>query len=356
MLNNQKQFRHSILFLIVGMLLILTAIGLVPRIAGSYSVAQILMLWVIFVPIMMMIGSFFISGQNFWRMKRPMLHLIRICAGILGLISHFISLFLSPLTYILVFTLTYPIFIGVLSSVILKEKQGYLYWFFVILGFLGLFVMIDPEMPIYHDVAWILPSVSGFFFALFMFATNHMRKTENFASTNFYYGISCVLFACLLISFQWLAPESLVVDINIGGWRPIFWDDLPSIMMIGILAGTGHLLIVQSFRMAKGSLLAALGYLQFPLYVLIGYLALHGWLGWLISPTFSIGSIDSVINGLVGYLGLSNSYIVDRILKNGEITLGQIVGVIAIILSTCGVLYLEQQHEKRKKQANASTT
>ena len=261
-----------------------------------------------------------------------------------------------PLKYILVFTLTYPIFIGVLSSLVLKEKQGYLYWFFVILGFLGLFVMMDPRMPSYHDIALIFPPISGFFFALFMFATNHMRKTENFASTNFYYGISCFLFAGVLISFQWVAPESLLVDINIGGWHPILWDDLPVIIVIGVLAGTGHLLITQSFRMVSGSLLAALGYLQFPLYVLIGYLILHGWLGWLISPpTFSIGSVDSVINGLVGYLGLSKPYIVDRIQKHGAITLGQIVGATAVILSTCGILYLKQQREKLKKQAKATT-
>lgn len=292
-----------------GVLLMSTGSALVRSVSASYSISQILLFRMLFNLGLVVLFSSLILKQNFWRTKKPLLHMVRSLIGLLAFIGYFASLYLLPLAEVAALTLTDTIFVAILSSFLLKEKHGYRYWLAILLGFAGVIVITHPGVTIFNPAS-LLAVFVGFLFALVVLMIGKMAKTETFGSLNFYFTLTCVVVSFFAITFQWWAPQSFPLGSHFIGWHSMPWGDLATMLGMGLFGASGQLCITQAFRTARASLVAPFGYLDLPFSALLGFVLLSE-------------QVD-------GYL---------------------IVGGLAIILSGVYILYLEKQKNEGKQSS-----
>ena len=111
---------------------------LIVKWSDTYPVGQVLF----FRGLFGMIPIFFLVPReryfDFYKTKRPFLHLKRVLAGLISIVAIFIALRKLPLATVVSISFAAPIFTTIFSIFLLKEKVGFYRWLAVFVGFLSL--------------------------------------------------------------------------------------------------------------------------------------------------------------------------------------------------------------------------
>ena len=175
-----------------------------------------------------------------------------------------------------------PLFVTVLSVIILRETVGIRRWAGVLIGMLGAVIIIRPGGTGF-SFTLILPIGAALSYASYLITTKYLSNEEA-SSTNFLYTS---LIGFILASF--LVPLS---------WTPIMTTDLFIFTSFGLLGALGHLFIILAFRLIDASFLAPFTYLQLIFASFWGF-----YLFTEVPDQFTIfGSVLIVISGLYVWL------------------------------------------------------
>ena len=175
-----------------------------------------------------------------------------------------------------------PLFVTVLSVIILRETVGMRRWAGVLIGMLGAIIIIRPGGTGF-SFTLILPMGAALSYASYLITTKYLSNEEA-PSTNFLYTS---LIGFILASF--LVPLS---------WTPIMTPDLFIFTSFGLLGALGHLFIILAFRLIDASFLAPFTYLQLIFASFWGF-----YLFTEVPDQFTIfGSVLIVISGLYVWL------------------------------------------------------
>ncbi|MBX7147072.1 MAG: DMT family transporter [Alphaproteobacteria bacterium] len=290
------QFRKSvlaILYMVGGILLLSLSSAIIRLLSSSYPINQIVIFRTIFGLVVVILFSWLILKQNFWRTQQPMLHFWRSILGIFAMGAYFISLYLLPLADVAALTMTDAIFIALLSSYFLKEKNDYRYWLVIFLGFAGVVIIARPGFSVFNPASLIAVFV-GFLTAISMMVISKMAKTETFGCINFYCWLVLLFVSVGLIPWQWWTSESFFVKQGYIGWQPIGTTDWLLLIATSLCTAISNLLITQSYRMGRASLVSPFGYLDLPFSALLGFL----WLQEKIDIFLVVGGAAIILSGL----------------------------------------------------------
>jgi drug/metabolite transporter (DMT)-like permease len=153
---------------------------------------------------------------------------------------------------------------------VLKERVRVYRWSAVIIGFLGVLVVLSPHLS--GDELTIAmasaTSLSGVIFGIAgsfanagtVIQTRRLTQSESTSSIVFYFSLSCALAGLVTWPFGWLSPS--------GG-------EFAALIGIGLLGGTAHIFLTESYRHASASVVAPFDYTSMIWALLLGY-ALFG--------------------------------------------------------------------------------
>jgi S-adenosylmethionine uptake transporter len=194
------------------------------------------------------------NWQNVFVPRRPGLLAIRMASGTLGGILGVVAFTTLPLAeaYALIFLL--PVFVTVFSWLVLKEKIGWRRWLAVIGGLLGVLLVVRPgfrEVLPGHFAA-LGVAICG---AVTVIVLRVLGPSERRITL-----IGAVLVAAILVNGALMVPEYATPDR--GLW--------PILVLAGICAGMGHLLIVFATRLAPAARVAPTQYSQIVWATIIG--------------------------------------------------------------------------------------
>ena len=82
--------------------------------------------------------------RTFYKTKRPKEHLFRCIIGLVALVAIVIALRELPLAVVVSLSYAAPLFITILSILLLSEKVGIFRWAAVLIGFIGVIVISEP--------------------------------------------------------------------------------------------------------------------------------------------------------------------------------------------------------------------
>ena len=118
--------------------------ALVKWLGGIYPTQQIMFFrcTVAMVPVMVLI--YLNGGTPILRTGRPLLHLVRSIFGISAMACAFYGFSLMQLADAVAILHTTPLFMTVLSVLILQEKVGVRRWSAVTIGFIGMLIVMRP--------------------------------------------------------------------------------------------------------------------------------------------------------------------------------------------------------------------
>ena len=140
----------------------------------------------------------------------------------------------------------YPLLIALLAGPLLKETVTLSRWIAIVMGFCGVFIILQPEVLVFN-LLYLVPFCSALMFALYAILTRYV--TANDSSE---------------VSFFW---TGIIGAIAITFWGPFFWD--PPVggdwLWMGALClsgAFGHYLLIKTLETAEASAIQPFSYFQ----------------------------------------------------------------------------------------------
>jgi drug/metabolite transporter (DMT)-like permease len=271
---------------VMGMIL-MGSVGLVFAAHDTLSKTLIMSLPVIFVAWVRylihscIISTVILAGRDraLPKTRRPWLHLCRAVCLLADSLTFLYGLTHVPLAESTALVFLAPAFVTLLSPLVFGTRIDRSQWLPVIIGFVGVVVIINPQGEGFTP--WLLfPLATAFFFALYQILTQLAGETDSPSTSSFYVGVFSTLILTLSVPFYW------------GQASAIQWSQL---VVLGSLGLAAHFLISKSYSYASSAVLAPLGYLQIVFATLFGVIVFSDY-----PPASSIIGIALVL--LSGFL------------------------------------------------------
>lgn len=211
-----------------------------------------------FVAIMIFSRGMGLKTQHLWG------NLFRGCLLALGSLCFFTAVKYMPLADALAVFFVEPLILTVLSMIFLNEQVGWRRLSAVLVGLLGTVIVIQPSWTVFGWVS-VLPMISALLFAIYLVLNRKFGMNERPLIMQLYAGIGGSLMgACVMI----FGAVTAIPDLQLG--LPVTAFPWFLLIMIGVFAAVGHLLVVQAFQLAPASILAPFQYVEIIMAVTIG--------------------------------------------------------------------------------------
>lgn len=190
---------------------------------------------------------------------RPWLHASRGAIGISAMAFGFMALGYLPLPEAMMIGYAAPLMVVALSAIILSEVVRVYRWTATAVGFVGIAIILWPRLTLFggsdglSDAAHAsmigaLFALLGAFAAAFAAITiRSMTRTESTGSIVLYFAISGTLISLVSIAFGWVVPTP---------------TDALLLVAIGLLGGTGQVLMTSAYRDAGAATIASFEYVS----------------------------------------------------------------------------------------------
>ena len=200
------------------------------------------------------------------RTERPLGQAGRGVLSIAGMFFNFGATARLPLVESNAIAFSSPLFTVALSALILKERVRIYRWSAVIVGFVGVLVVLSPHLSRDELTAAMggVASLLGVIYAICGSVTNagtaiqtrRLAQSETTSSIVFYFSLSCALAGLVTLPFGWVTPTVA---------------ETVALVSIGVLGGTGHIFLTESYRYASASLVAPFDYTSMIWALVLGY-------------------------------------------------------------------------------------
>jgi drug/metabolite transporter (DMT)-like permease len=205
----------------------------------------------------------------------PILTLIRVFLFFFGFSSFYISLTIMPLATANSLFFCSPFIITILARFFLKEEVGFQRWAAVIVGFVGVYIILNPNYSNF-DYLTLLPIICAFCYAISMIIIRKTSEKDNVYSQILQFYITGMLISLI---FYFFAGDGQYNTINHPASQFIFrkWFSnlefsLPYMVIIGVVAAGAFLSIFTAYRIASPSVISPFEY------TILIWAALSGWL------------------------------------------------------------------------------
>ncbi|MHB1059769.1 MAG: DMT family transporter [Rhodanobacter sp.] len=211
----------------------------------------------------------FIKGKNDrWRhavlARRPGLWLVRAAASATGSIAAVIAFTALPMAEAFALIFLLPIFVTILSVLVLKEHVGWRRWSAVVAGFVGVLVVLRPgfrALGIGHLAAIVCGLAGAISMIALRLSGSHEKRVTLYGAGII--GSMLVSGLLMLADFRW--PDLAQWGLLLG---------------YGLLAALGSVLLMLATQKAPANHVAPTQYSQMLWAVLLGYVLFHDGLDW----------------------------------------------------------------------------
>lgn len=202
-----------------------------------------------------------LSATGRWRevqRKRLGTHFLRNAAHFTGQNLWFFAVTVSPLALVFALEFTSPIWVLLLSPLLLGERLTRIKVLAATAGFIGILIVARPS-PETLDAGVITAATSAVFFALTGILTKRLTRKESIASI-----------------LLWLTLMQLVMGLVAAGWdRDIALPDAataPWLVLIGIAGLTAHFCLTTALSLAPATTVIPIDFARLPVIALAGML------------------------------------------------------------------------------------
>ena len=194
---------------------------------------------------------------HFWRMKRPWAVQARAFSGTAASVLSVIAFTTIPLAEVYALIFLAPLFVTLMSVFLLKEQVGPWRWFAIIAGFAGVLLVVRPgfrELEVGHIAAVVVALLAAFSVILMRSLSSRETRTTMLGFLMLY-----------IIGFNGVA-------MLVTGARTPTLQEAAILLVAGIFAATGNILLLRATRFAPANQLASTHYSQIVWAVVLGAL------------------------------------------------------------------------------------
>jgi len=235
----------GVTLMIVGLALYPLSDAFIKHLMETYSVHQVTFLRAATRIFPLFIATFFQGGpRHVLQTVHPKRHIFRLLVNIGSTYAFMFAFSLSSLTVIYTLGYTSPLFMIILSVLLLKESASWDRWAAVGIGMIGVIIAMQPGSNVF-EWASVIVLAGAFFAALNKILMRHLAQTEHSLAIAIYPNIAMILVTLPLI---------------IGAWTSMPLAHWTLFAFVGVLTAAAQYAIAQAVRFAKGSTLAPIDY------------------------------------------------------------------------------------------------
>lgn len=200
---------------------------------------------------------------------RPLAHGLRGGLGIFAPLPFFAALKYLPLADATVVFFSSSFILTAISAIFLREKVGIHRWSAVVIGFGGVVIAMNPEGEGQLS-AYLLVLCAAFAYAGIQVSGKQLMRQDSIISVVFSFNLMIGISTTSML--PWI-------------WVPVSWDVVFVILLMSLLALSGHIALTAAFGKAQVSAIAPFEYTSLIWVVLLGYVLFEDipstqvWLG-----------------------------------------------------------------------------
>ena len=183
--------------------------------------------------------------------KRPVAHVLRCTLGCGAMFASFASLAYLPIAHASILGYLAPLMAVALAWLFLNETVTPMRWISVALGFVGVLVLVVPELTAAelnegYLIGAGLAIVMAVLTAGAKIQIRNLALTENAGAIAFYFALTCAIIGLITVVNGWLAPTPTQLLCLVGS---------------GLAGGVAHIMMTLALQQAEVSKLAPFEYL-----------------------------------------------------------------------------------------------
>ena len=258
--NSHTANSRAILYLCAGIAIFSVQDLILKLLSNDYPLYQAMVLRsLVAIPCMALIARW---SDGTWRSLLTPNWLALLGRGLLNFLAYtayYLALAALPMATTVALYFTAPLFITLLSVVMLNESVSPGRWFALLLGLAGVVIMVRPGSALF-DWAALLPIFCGFAYALSMIMARTMGVRDS-AATMAFWGNNAFLISSLALALVFgsggkadLMHPSLAFLTR--GWVTPSLGDAALMGSCGVIAAIALTMLTQAYRIGQSSLVA----------------------------------------------------------------------------------------------------
>jgi len=272
MVNNNPK---GILLILLGMLIVSFQDATFKYIFSSVSLYEVYLIRTL---VSFVIIVFYLKITNkpiIFYTHYPLLTIIRVILFFFGFSSFYISLTIMPLATATALFFASPFLITIFAIFFLKEEVGFRRWAAVIIGFIGVYIILNPDFNDF-DYLSLTPVLCAFCYALSMIIIKKTSDKDDVYSQMFHFYIFAITISLTIYfligdgqynNFDYPASQFILRK-----WFTNLEFSLPYMIFIGVIGATGFLCFFTAYRIASPAVVSPFEY------SILVCASLNGWI------------------------------------------------------------------------------
>ena len=269
--NNPK----GILFILTGMALFSIQDSLIKYIFEDTALYELYFGRTLTALILLALYLKITSQKLVMKTYYPLLTTVRVICFFFGFSFFYISLTYMSLAMANALFFSSPFFISILAIVFLGEKIGIRRWLAIIVGFLGVYIVLNPNFENF-DYTKLAPVACALFYAISMTITKITSDKDSVYSQMFHLYIGAIGISIIFFIFtgkgQFNTFSDPTLQFILREWFTNPTYSWPFIIIMGLVASLSFYFVFSAYSIASPSVVSLFEYSLIIWAIIIGYL------------------------------------------------------------------------------------
>ena len=205
----------------------------------------------------------------------PILTLVRVALHFLAFSAFFISLTYMPLATANALFFSCPFFVSIFAKFFLNEHIGIRRWSAIVFGFVGVFIVLDPNFSDFEYKS-LLPVGCAFFYAASMTITKYTSDKDDVNTQLFYFYLIALILCGIIYLFMGNGQFNnsnfdSTTQFIFRDWFSNFEYTWKFILFFGVAASIAFLCIFSAYIVASPSVVSLFEYSLIIMSMIPGY-------------------------------------------------------------------------------------
>ena len=257
--NNPK----GIIFILLAMLVFSVQDSIMKYIFSFVSLYEVYLIRTLVSLIVILLFLKLTKKQIIFKTQYPLLTFCRVVLFFFGFSFFYVSLTVLPLGTATALFFVTPFLITIFAKFFLKEKIGPRRWLAVIIGFIGVYVILNPDFSNF-DYMSLTPILCAFCYSLSMIIIKVTSEKDNVYTQTFSFYIGAIIISTI---FYFIISDGQYNTVDHPASQFIFrewFSDLENSILLmiatGFTASLAFILIFSAYRIASPAVVSPFEY------------------------------------------------------------------------------------------------
>ena len=301
LMTRKNNNTRGIILILLAMMVFSIQDGIMKHIYSFVSLYEVYLIRTVVSFALILIFLKLTNKKIEFKTQYPLLTFCRVILFFFGFSSFYISLSVLPLGLATALFFITPFLITIFAHFFLKEKIGVKRWSAVVVGFIGVYVTLNPDFNNFNYLS-LLPILCAFCYSLSMIIIKKTSEKDSIYTQTFtfYFGaiIFSVIFYFIIGDGQYNTTEHPASQFIFREWFVNLENSILFMMATGVTATIAFLLLFTAYSIASPAVVSPFEY------SILLWSPLIGWLYFSEIPSLNtvIGILIIISSGIYIFL------------------------------------------------------